>query len=48
MAARRFNFMVKERDRGMLAQDPTYSNAKARFANLLRYGDPSAYYGKKY
>lgn len=47
-AARRFNFMRMEKPQGLLSDDPTYNNAKARLYAFLREKNPSKYYGYGY
>jgi len=48
MAARRFNFMINKKERGLLTQDSTYSNAKSRLYQLIKPTDAKQYYGKRY
>ncbi len=48
MAARRFAFMVAEKELGILSQDMTYSSATSRLYSLLRFSDPSHQYGRAY
>ena len=47
-AARRFAFMITNQPQGLLSEDATYQNAKARLYNLLRPTNPSKYYGHSY
>lgn len=48
MAARRFRFMIDQRDLGLLTEDKTYNNAKSRLYALIKHGDPVGRYGKSY
>jgi len=48
MASRRFKFMIERKDQGLLTEDSTYNNAKARLYNFLRPANPSNQYGKRY
>ena len=48
MAARRFKFMIDDKDLGLLTQDSTYNNAKSRLYALIRTSDPKSSYGKRY
>lgn len=48
MAARRFRFMLLDKDQGLLSEDPTYNNAKSRLYAFLRFDDPSKNYGYGY
>lgn len=47
-AARRFNFMRMEKPQGLLSEDATYNNAKARLYAFLRETNPGKYYGYGY
>ncbi len=47
-AARRFTFMRTEQPQGLLTEDATYNNAKARLYAFLRQTNPSKYYGYGY
>lgn len=48
MAARRFRFMLLDKDQGLLSEDPTYNNAKSRLYAFLRHDNPSKFYGHVY
>lgn len=48
MAHRRFEFIRNKQPQGDLLRDATYTNAKARLANLLRPTNPKQSYGKVY
>lgn len=48
MAARRFRFMLLDKDQGLLTEDPTYNNAKARLYAFLRFDNPPKNYGFTY
>lgn len=48
LAARRFKFMIAEQPMGLLPQDPTYANAKARLYNFLKPTDAYPRYGRTY
>lgn len=48
MAARRFRFMLAEQELGLLPQDPTYANAKARLANFVKPTNLRHRYGRSY
>lgn len=48
MAARRFMFMLEKTPGGLLPEDPTYSNAKARLYNFLKPTDVYPRYGRTY
>jgi len=48
MAARRFRFMLTDQEQGLLTQDATYNNAKARLYNFIRPTNPSQFYGFSY
>jgi hypothetical protein len=47
-AARRFYFMISNQPQGLLTEDATYQNAKARLYSLLKPTNPSKYYGHSY
>lgn len=47
-AARRFFFMASQQDLGLLTQDATYNNAKARLYAFLNPRNPSGFYGHSY
>ncbi len=47
-AARRFYFMLSSQPMGLLTNDATYNNAKARLYAFLRQDDPDKYYGYTY
>lgn len=48
LAARRFKFMLDDQPVGLLTQDPTYANAKARLYNFLKPTDAYPRYGRTY
>jgi hypothetical protein len=48
MAARRFKYLVTNKDTGELQEDPTYKNAKSRLYALLRPTNPNSFYGNQY
>lgn len=48
MASRRFHFMKSEQGLGLLTQDSTYNNAKARLYALMRQDNPAKSYGYRY
>lgn len=48
MAARRFRFMLTDQDLGLLTQDSTYNNAKARLVALMRGKKAVNSYGRTY
>jgi len=47
-ATRRFDFMRSKQPQGLLTEDATYNNAKARLYAFLRQTNPSKHYGYHY